>query len=492
MTERRSDGAAVSAIVPVGVAAWARDWGSALTMIACAGAATLALLAALPGVPDPVGGLGSRWVGWMVHLAIALLAWRASHHPALAKGARHAWWRVGTAFLLAGAADIAWRLLGQPSVSWVDIPRLAFYPLMLWALLGLPTARSGERERLQFALDAGAVVVCGAMVLWYFILEPTLESVRAGVAMPARVLVRAAYPLGDLLLLIGALAVVLRRPAAGSRAALRFLTAGIGLYLVADVVFAYGTVGGRYRPGELVELAWIAGSCLVMAGAHLQWMRGGAADAVPHGGDEVRGFSLVPYTAFALAYALLLLAARSLWAEPIGGLVIGAVGLTALVVMRQLAAMRENARLLREQAARESEARFEARFRSLVQSSSDVILILSPDATIQYVSAAAERVFGYEPHSLMGRRLAELVHPDDAAGALAGFAEAVRARGEMHAIYCRVRRADGTWRHVESIGTNYLDDPSIRGVVLNARDVSERAALEAELTHQAFHDPLTG
>jgi diguanylate cyclase (GGDEF)-like protein len=56
----------------------------------------------------------------------------------------------------------------------------------------------------------------------------------------------------------------------------------------------------------------------------------------------------------------------------------------------------------------------------------------------------------------------------------------------------RMRRPDGAWLHSEIIGTNRLRDPDISGIVLNARDVSERKVLEQQLTYQAFHDPLTG
>ena len=56
----------------------------------------------------------------------------------------------------------------------------------------------------------------------------------------------------------------------------------------------------------------------------------------------------------------------------------------------------------------------------------------------------------------------------------------------------RFRQSDGSWLHAELLATNLLDDQTVRGIVLNTRDVSERKRLEQQLTHQAFHDPLTG
>ncbi|MET0833276.1 MAG: hypothetical protein ABWZ62_04815, partial [Actinomycetota bacterium] len=55
----------------------------------------------------------------------------------------------------------------------------------------------------------------------------------------------------------------------------------------------------------------------------------------------------------------------------------------------------------------------------------------------------------------------------------------------------RVRHRDGTWLHSETVAANLLEDPNVRGLVLNTRDVSDRNELEAQLVHQAFHDGLT-
>jgi diguanylate cyclase (GGDEF)-like protein len=92
---------------------------------------------------------------------------------------------------------------------------------------------------------------------------------------------------------------------------------------------------------------------------------------------------------------------------------------------------------------------------------------------------------------LIGTSSFAWVHPDDLDRARGFHAEAVTATGTSRAVEYRVRHADGLWHHVEAIGNNLLDDPSVRGVVLNARDISERKQAEDQLAYQAFHDPLT-
>lgn len=136
--------------------------------------------------------------------------------------------------------------------------------------------------------------------------------------------------------------------------------------------------------------------------------------------------------------------------------------------------------------------RSEARFQSLVQNASDVILIAKPDTTITYQTPSTKRILGYEPGSLEGVSLTSLLHPDDLERATATYSGvAFRAGGSIMSEW-RVRHHDGTWRHVEVVANNLLSDPTVEGIVLTMRDISERKGLEEELKHQAFHDALSG
>ena len=134
----------------------------------------------------------------------------------------------------------------------------------------------------------------------------------------------------------------------------------------------------------------------------------------------------------------------------------------------------------------------EARFRGLVEQSSDVILVVGPTTDVRYVSDSVVALFGYPPAALLGQPASRLLHPEDAPEALATLAGVLAHPGATVRMRCRVRHADSAWRNVEIAATNRLADPVIDGVVLNVRDVTERAELEAELQRRAFHDALTG
>jgi PAS domain S-box-containing protein len=122
----------------------------------------------------------------------------------------------------------------------------------------------------------------------------------------------------------------------------------------------------------------------------------------------------------------------------------------------------------------------ERRFRSLVQNSSDLVTILAPDGTITYVSDSAERIVGYSPADLVGTSLLEYIDKSH----LEPVRRLLHTNGKSSVtgpIEFSLRRADGSLVWLEAVGSNLLSDPTIRGIVLNARDVSERKRADLAL-----------
>jgi diguanylate cyclase (GGDEF)-like protein/PAS domain S-box-containing protein len=158
------------------------------------------------------------------------------------------------------------------------------------------------------------------------------------------------------------------------------------------------------------------------------------------------------------------------------------VAMVLLALVRRVASVRDDVASL---------ASSEARFRALVQNSSDVILIADLDSTIRYASPSAHHVLGIEVHELVGRRLIDHTHPDDAVVVQRFFRSVRESQGAPVVEEWRLARPDGTSLWTENTGTNLLSLPMVGGIVVNARDISERRTLQARLTHQAFHDELT-
>jgi predicted signal transduction protein with EAL and GGDEF domain len=84
------------------------------------------------------------------------------------------------------------------------------------------------------------------------------------------------------------------------------------------------------------------------------------------------------------------------------------------------------------------------------------------------------------------------VHPDDLDGARTAMAALAAMPEGTVTFQARFRHADGSWRWLDVFSTNLVDEPSVRGVVSNARDITDSRLLQDRLHHQAHHDPLTG
>ncbi len=123
----------------------------------------------------------------------------------------------------------------------------------------------------------------------------------------------------------------------------------------------------------------------------------------------------------------------------------------------------------------------EERFRSLVQNVSDVITILEADGTVRYVSPTIEKVTGYHPEERVGINTFDVVHPDDLERASSIFTEILKTPGEHPPLEFRMLHKDGSWRNLEHVVNNLLHEPTVMGIVVTTRDVTERKRAEDAL-----------
>jgi diguanylate cyclase (GGDEF)-like protein/PAS domain S-box-containing protein len=131
----------------------------------------------------------------------------------------------------------------------------------------------------------------------------------------------------------------------------------------------------------------------------------------------------------------------------------------------------------------------EARFRTLVQNSADVILVVGDDGVIRFNTPSASRLLGAPDAGLVGRDLAAIVHPDEVDRVFAIIRDERSVPGTS--LELRLLHADGAmWLHVEALIGGRIEG-DLAGTVLTLRDVTQRKALEQRLRHEAVHDALT-
>ena len=383
--------------------------------------------------------------------------------------------------LVLGAACAAWALgdvantiesLGgaTPSTpSLANVLWFGFFPLCYVAFM-LVIRRGNTGSLVATALD-GLIVglaVASLSAAWVF---DTVLRVAGGSALSAAV--NMAYPLGDLVLLalaVGGLAILPR----GYR---RFLViAGIAVTVNA-IGDAFNLLQPNSRIGYVANaVAWPISLLMLAIAAWTQpatsWSRPLTAQTVDT--EKKAGFVLPALGALA---AMVVLASATL-----GHMNQAALGFAAATLLVA------GVRLVLT--VREAQALNSARFRSLIDNAWDMIVVAEADLAVAYTTPSCERVLGYTPGDLQARPMTELVHPDDAVPMADRLRRLAAASSDTASFEVRMRHRNGGWRTIAWTAANLLDDPSVRGYVLNGGDVTE-ARQAAEDLAAARDEALT-
>ena len=399
------------------------------------------------------------------------------------RGTSHRGWRaLGLASAIWLVAEVTWTLLdlmggSPPFPSPADVAYVAAVPIALLGLLSLRRASGASYARLLldgWLVSAGVLVVLNALVL-----GPMLA---AGSVSPLRLTLGLGYPISDVLLVTVAFAAARLGPVEerGSRG---LVVAAFLAMSVADFGYGPGAIADHWVAGAWTDPGWLL-SYLLLAAAALRQSRVVGEGEVPTL-RVTRATVLLPHVVLLSAGTVLGIGA-ALGRRPGTLEVVVAMSVLVALTLRQTLTTLDNAALTRQLMAREE------LFRSLVQGSSDVVTIWDADGLVRYCSPAVTRVFGQNPDDLIGAEVAEVVHPDDVLAVRRALRSLVedRSLGSLR-FECRVQDADGNWRSTESTVSDHLDNPSVRGLVFNTRDVTDRDALREQLVHLAYHDPLT-
>lgn len=134
----------------------------------------------------------------------------------------------------------------------------------------------------------------------------------------------------------------------------------------------------------------------------------------------------------------------------------------------------------------------EARFRSLIQHANDVILIVNAQGFVTYISPPVHKIMGYEEGEMIGKAVRDYIHPQDVAYVDHLHEDIKKTPKKAVQYQLRILHKKGHYIYCESNATNLLDDPNVRGIVVNIWDITNRKLQEEQIRFAANHDFLTG
>lgn len=417
-------------------------------------------------------------------IGVVVFSWRVVRHPSIDSDSKRAWRSAAIAFTAYSFGHVIWFYYSsilqiEPFPSLADVGFWLFYPLMMWALLSFPTAKTSQSEKIKFLLDVGIVLLGGTTAVWDFIIRPTIE--KSGDNDLTMTLLNLSYVVGDLVLLLGVATILLRLPSKVNKIALFIIVAGLHCNAISDIGFAYFTLQGTYTAGHWIDNFFIIGLLVFLFAVHFQYQNLSLTEQVNEEPEEQlvsHKFSWLPYLAIGVVFGVLVYETREFLAQSLGVIVFASLIVTGLVVLRQITAIKENVRYHADQAKRQSEVHF----RLLVQNSSDLITILNTEGKILYESPSIKNVLGFEVEELTGSQSFELIHPDDVEKRKDIFE---RLKNEPESIISeelRFKHKDGKWHVLETVSRVFNEENNnLSGILVNSRDITERKLDEEKL-----------
>ncbi len=392
----------------------------------------------------------------------------------------------GSAYRWLAAAALVWtaafvaQLASVGSVT-PDAIQLSLTDLL--ALVGLPPfaigmfrlAPPGRVPATIARLTDGCLTSLGVFgIAWIAILRSAYGATAVGAGSFAVDLI---HPLADLLVLGVTMPVALR---AGRVALAPYLA--MAVFTLGDLLAVQARAAGLHA-GSWPQAAWLVAICLLGA-AGLASAQPATEEAAGDRAARATVGTVIGLVTAAVAALTTLIFAVATWGNSGPAPLIVCCVLSLALAVRGAGLLRGVLTLRRVAVASGS------KFGQLAERTSDVVLLCDDAGLVTYASTAVSR-YGYAPAQLAGRPLTDLVHPDDQASAKSAAAAAA-STAQPESLACRVRGADGTWRHVQATLSLQAGSGSQHALLVTARDVSDQVALRQQVTHLTFHDGLTG
>ena len=408
----------------------------------------------------------------------ALTMARSARRAELPSGFRKGLLWIACALALAGLAGpyVLGDMLLHPelraSFDLADLLFLSCYPVILTGLFLMPRVPHPSVGRGRLFVDSAVFIAGVGLPLWLLSVRPGLAGTSGYEA--ALVVI---YPLVTFSGIVALNIVLLTRRPLPTRGAFRLLAVAISVYWLADLLFLLDDVNGFIASGRVnwVNVFNMLSLCLFILSAGRM-----AGDAVsePKGAQPASSSPLPMTTIVVVCLWLLIYVVQGHPDKDTVSHVFEVLALLFVILaVRESFVVRDNARWMAEEFDRESRAHFE----SLVRHSSDMIMVVDSLGMVRFANPAVTAALGAPAESITRQPLLSLAHPEDKAKGAEFLERLLVARTAAQTVQWRLRHADGTYRHFETVGSNVEVGSAIEGAVVNSRDVTDRIAQEERL-----------
>jgi PAS domain S-box-containing protein len=412
----------------------------------------------------------------LLDAAVVLAAWLASRRCRESRTLRVFWLLMALAWSVQLCADSLLVLydviLGEPRFpSLADGFFLAFYALLLMALLRVPVTAGDRSERLRTVLDCALIVGGGATAIWYFVLGPTLQDGGQGFLSSV---VSIAYPVGDIAALCALAAIMLRRTDPRLRTPLLWIAVGLTMLIAADTIYGYELLHGAYAPGDPVDLLYLL-LVVPFVLAALSQRRAPADAEIEAAPQERRIASPLPYIGMTIGFAFLI---SIEWGDrffPDFSVLLLALAIAMLGALRLLLAQREQRRTA--EALRESESLFRG-----IYANAGIGIAISTFVggrpKIVDVNPAFTRMTGYSADELRGGDFS-MITPPEHLDSLEQISQAIRTGEEVIGREQPTLRKDGSIAYGSLTVSVMRDEAGTPQMLVGAiEDITRRKAAE--------------
>jgi signal transduction histidine kinase/CheY-like chemotaxis protein len=377
------------------------------------------------------------------------------------------WLAASSAFIVVNGIIWTVWLDAHPGETTPEWSNLLAQTYTIPAIIGFWRMPRDTRIRMddpRVLLDAALLAVAGLAVSWHFSLRPLLTdtAVRPIVADYVSIL-------AEWLVFVAASVALLR--ARG-----RVLRTAVSIAIVAQVGsiladFFWSRIAADYRAGGFDDTPWFVAWVLRWCAAQYAWYAVSKSDAGAERSVSYRS-GVAPTAFLAGAYLLLVYLVFTGGGNDAVQIALLTNLMTVLLVARQRVELRENHRLMRARLAQGE------RFRALLRHATDYIAVLDDAFRITWASPSV----GRGDPGIVGTSFAELAASADRA-ALVEWLSTPRPRATALPFPCRMRGSEDAWVEVELRCDDRRHDPTVRGIVVDGRDVSSERALEGRLRH---------